>query len=211
MDKVFRRTKIVCTLGPAVYERGLMRDLILAGMDVARFNFSHGTREDHVKHLKELIALRTELDAPVAALLDTKGPEIRIGKFKNGPVTLKAGQLFTLTTQPCDGDENRVFITYAELPKDVSVGTSVLIDDGLVALKVERVTETDIVCSVLNGGELSDQKGVNVPGAKLSMPFISDRDRDDIVYGVQNGFDFIAASFTRTASDILQIRELLSK
>ncbi|MDD2647690.1 MAG: pyruvate kinase [Eubacteriales bacterium] len=211
MDKTFRRTKIVCTLGPAVYERGLMREIILAGMDVARFNFSHGTREDHVKHLQELMALREELNVPVAALFDTKGPEIRIGRFTNKSVMLKAGQTFTLTTNPCDGDENRVFITYADLPKDVSVGTSILIDDGLVALKTERVTETDIVCSVLNGGVISDQKGVNVPGARLSMPFISERDREDIIYGVQNGFDFIAASFTRTAADILQIRELLSE
>lgn len=206
-----RKTKIICTLGPATEDDKVLKELMLEGMNVARFNFSHGEHAQHEKNLNRVKALREELGLPIAALLDTKGPEIRVRDFKDGKVTLNSGQKFTLTTRDIVGDENAVSITYENLVNDVQVGTRILIDDGLISMRVESMTDTDIVCVVENGGPVSNHKGVNVPNVALSMPYVSDKDREDIIFGIEQGFDFIAASFVRTADDILQIRDILSQ
>ena len=211
MSKTIRKTKIVCTMGPRLFEENLVGELIKAGMNVARFNFSHGTHESHLKWLNELKRIREEMGVPVAALLDTKGPEIRVKSFAMGKVMLEAGQTFTLTTREVEGDEDCVSVTYKDLPHDVTAGSRVLIDDGLIAMEVIRVTDTDVICRVLNGGAVSNNKGVNLPNAHLTMPFISEKDRSDIIFAAQQGYDFIAASFTRCADDILQIRHILAE
>lgn len=206
-----RKTKIICTLGPASDSPEMIRQLMLSGMNGARFNFSHATHEYAKEKLAVVKQLRQELKLPVATILDTKGPEIRIGTFKNHKVELKEGQLFTLTTEEVEGTENQVSITYKDLPKDIEEGRTVLLDDGLIEMKVMTKTETTIVCRVENGGMISDRKGINVPGTKLSMPFISERDRSDIIFGIEEGFDCIAASFTRNAEDILAVRKILDE
>lgn len=206
-----RKTKIVCTLGPSTDKGDVLRQLMQEGMNVARFNFSHGSHEEQKARLDKLVALREELDLPVAALLDTKGPEIRLKELKGGKAELKEGQLFTLALGDFVGDASRVAITYEDLHNDVKAGDRILIDDGLIEMKVVRLDGTDIVCEVINGGMISNKKGVNVPNVELSMPFISETDYSDIVFGIKNGFDFIAASFTRTADDILQIRKILEE
>ena len=205
-----RKTKIICTLGPATDKEGVLRALVENGMNVARFNFSHGSHEEHKGRLDALKAIREELDKPVAALLDTKGPEIRLKEFKNGSETLEAGQTFTLTTRDVEGTRDIVSITYKDLPHDVKAGGSIMLDDGLIKLSIREVTDTDIVCTVLNSGKIKNKKGVNVPGVHLSMPYMSQRDRDDIIFGIEQGFDFIAASFVRTAQDVYEIRNLLN-
>ncbi len=204
-----RKTKIVCTLGPSTDKDGILKDMMLAGMNVARFNFSHGSHEEHLGRLTKVKALRKELQLPVAVLLDTKGPEIRLGDFKAGRVQLKKGQMFTLTTDEILGDETICSVTYKDLPQDVVPGSAILLDDGLVGLTVDHMDESGIVCVVNNDGVVSNHKGVNVPGAHLSMPYMSAKDRDDIMFGIEQGFDFIAASFVRRAADILEIRSIL--
>ena len=204
-----RKTKIICTLGPASDSEEMIRKLISAGMNVARFNFSHGTHEEQLEKYRTLCKVRKELGLPVAALLDTKGPEIRLRDFEGGKITLEKGQQFTLTTEECMGTQEKASVTYKGLPHDVREGGSILIDDGLIELHVDRVAGSDIVCTVVNGGPVSNHKGVNVPGADLTMPFISPQDRSDIEFGCANGFDMIAASFTRTADDIREIRYIL--
>ena len=184
--------------------------MIQAGMNVARLNFSHGTYEGHAQNIRRIRALSAELHTPVGIMLDTKGPEIRLKTFRDHRVTLQKGQLFTLCTGDVEGDAEHVSITYADLPADVQPGTTILIDDGLVGLTVEAVSKTEIQCRVNNGGVISDRKGINVPDANLSMPFISRKDREDILFGIQENVDFIAASFTRTEEDILAIRKLLT-
>lgn len=211
MNAPIRKTKIVCTMGPNLFEKHLIAPLMKAGMNVARFNFSHGTYETHQHYYDEVCRIRDELGLSVATMLDTKGPEIRVRSFKNGRVTLQNGQLFTLTTDEVEGDEERVSITYKELPQDIAVGSSILIDDGLIGMQVERIDGADIVCRVLNGGVVSNNKGVNIPNAHLSMPFISEKDHQDILFAIKNGYDFIAASFTRCADDIMQIRHILQE
>ena len=211
MNTPIRKTKIVCTMGPNLFEKHLIAPLMKAGMNVARFNFSHGTYETHQHYYDEVCRIRDELGLPVATMLDTKGPEIRVRSFKNGRVTLQNGQLFTLTTDEVEGDEERVSITYKELPQDIAVGSSILIDDGLIGMQVERIDGADIVCRVLNGGVVSNNKGVNIPNAHLSMPFISEKDHQDTLFAIKNGYDFIAASFTRCADDIMQIRHILQE
>jgi pyruvate kinase len=207
-----RKTKIICTLGPATDDESVLRELFLSGMDVARFNFSHATHEEHLGRLEKIEKLRAELGIPVATLLDTKGPEIRLGTFKDSKkIHLKEGQTFTLTSREIEGDEKQVSISYPNLIYDIDAGTTILIDDGLVEMKVKDVTATDIICTVKNGGIISDRKGVNVPGVHLSMPFISDKDREDILFGIKHNFDFIAASFVSTADDIKEIRKMLNK
>ena len=205
-----RKTKIVCTLGPATEDDAILRAMIQAGMNVARLNFSHGTYERHAQNIRRIRALSAELHTPVGIMLDTKGPEIRLKTFRDHRVTLQKGQLFTLCTDDVEGDAEHVSITYADLPADVQPGTTILIDDGLVGLTVEAVSKTEIQCRVNNGGVISDRKGINVPDANLSMPFISRKDREDILFGIQENVDFIAASFTRTEEDILAIRKLLT-
>ncbi|HIT88995.1 MAG TPA: pyruvate kinase [Candidatus Merdenecus merdavium] len=206
-----RKTKIVCTLGPSTEDDNILKSLILEGMNVARFNFSHGDHEQHARNLERLKKIREELNLPVASLLDTRGPEIRVGDFEKGKILLEKDQTFSLTTKDVLGNESMVSITYKNLINDVKVGSTILIDDGLIELEVINITQTDIICNVENGGVVSNHKGVNVPNVKLSMPFISERDYQDIVFGIEQGFDFIAASFTRTADDILEIRKILNK
>ena len=211
MTMAMRKTKIICTLGPASESEEVIRELMLAGMNVARLNFSHGTHEEQRGKLERVKKVREELGLPVALLLDTKGPEIRTGEFEKGKVELKKGQTFVLTTEDVLGNEGKVSITYKNLVKDVQEGDSILIDDGLIGLKVVKVTEKEIICSVENGGTVSNKKGINVPGVELKMPFISKKDKDDILFAVKEGFDYIAASFTRTADDILEIRRILEE
>ncbi len=211
MTMKLRKTKIICTLGPASESEEVIRELMLAGMNVARLNFSHGTHEEQRGKLERVKKVREELGLPVALLLDTKGPEIRTGEFEKGKVELKKGQTFVLTTEDVMGNEGKVSITYKNLVKDVQKGDSILIDDGLIGLKVVKVTEKEIICSVENGGTVSNKKGINVPGVELKMPFISKKDKDDILFAVKEGFDYIAASFTRTADDILEIRRILEE
>ena len=221
---MFRKTKIVCTLGPATDKEGVLKRLIEEGMNVARFNFSHGDHEEQLGRLQMLQKLRKELKRPVAALLDTKGPEIRLKDFTDGKVELKDGQTFTLTTDEIMGDATRVSITYKNLPEDVKPGDCILIDDGLIGMEVKEIKVTsgakadkdgkkpkDIICQVLNGGMISNRKGVNVPNVELSMPYISEKDYGDIVFAVEHDYDFIAASFVRTADDVLAIRKILAE
>ena len=206
-----RKTKIICTLGPSTDKDGVLRELIANGMNVARFNFSHGSHEEHKGRLDLLKSLREELGKPVAALLDTKGPEIRLKDFKNGTEMLEAGQTFTLTTHDVEGTKEICSITYKDLPQDVAPGGTIMLDDGLIKLQIQTVNDTDIVCTVLNNGKIKNKKGVNVPGVHLSMPYMSQRDKDDIIFGIEQGFDFIAASFVRTAQDVYEIRNLLNE
>ena len=183
-----RKTKIICTLGPSTDKEGVLRALVENGMNVARFNFSHGSHEEHKGRLDALKAIREELNQPVAAMLDTKGPEIRLKDFKNGSEMLEEGQTFTLTTREVEGTKEIVSITYKDLPHDVAPGGTIMLDDGLIKLSIREVTDTDIVCTVLNGGKIKNKKGVNVPGVHLSMPYMSQRDRDDIIFGIEQGF-----------------------
>ena len=206
-----RKTKIICTLGPSTDKDGVLRELIANGMNVARFNFSHGSHEEHKGRLDLLKSLREELGKPVAALLDTKGPEIRLKDFKNGTEMLEAGQTFTLTTRDVEGTKEICSITYKDLPQDVAPGGTIMLDDGLIKLQIQTVNDTDIVCTVLNNGKIKNKKGVNVTGVHLSMPYMSQRDKDDIIFGIEQGFDFIAASFVRTAQDVYEIRNLLNE
>ena len=206
-----RKTKIVCTLGPSTDREGVLREMIQAGMNVARFNFSHGTHAEHKARLDALKALREELDAPVAAMLDTKGPEVRLKDFAGGRVHLTAGQEFTLTTVQVEGDAHRCSITYGELPGDVKAGDTILLDDGLVRLTVLETSETEIRCRVENDGDMKNHKGVNVPGVRLNMPYMSQQDRDDLLFGAEQGFDYVAASFVRSAADVRELRRVLDK
>ena len=206
-----RRTKIICTLGPATDGEGVLEQLAAEGMDVARFNFSHGTHEEQKVRLDKLKEIRERLDKPIAALLDTKGPEIRLRTFRNGKAELKEGQEFTLTSKETEGTDHIVSVTYPELYRDVKPGDSILIDDGLVGLCVEKIEGPAVHCRVVNGGLISDHKGVNLPGVEVNMPFISQKDKEDILFGIQEGFDFIAASFTRSAKDIQEIRKILEE
>ena len=207
-----KKTKIVCTMGPNTDNREIMKELALNGMDVARFNFSHGDHAEHKHRLEILESVREELGIPIASLLDTKGPEIRTGKLKDGKkVTLKEGDLYTLTTEEIVGDETRGYINYAGLAEDVKPGDRILIDDGLIELHVREINGTDIVCRIENGGELGEKKGVNVPGVRVKLPALTDKDKEDIRFGVDAGFDFVAASFVRNADAIREIREILDE
>ena len=208
---MMRKTKIVCTLGPSSNSYETVKALALAGMNVARFNFSHGTQESHLETFRVVSRVRSELHMPIATLLDTKGPEIRLKTFANGPVILKEGGQFTLTTREVPGDESIVSITHMNLPHDLGQQTRILIDDGLVELHVESKTETDIITRVVSGGQISDRKGVNVPGVRFSMPYISEKDKDDVLFGIRSGFDYIAASFVRGAEDVQALRQLLDE
>lgn len=207
-----RKTKIICTMGPNTDNPEIMKQLILNGMNVARFNFSHGTHDEHLERLRLLRKVSNELGIQIAALLDTKGPEIRTGVLKeHKKVVLKEGNKYTLTTNEIEGDEERGHITYAGLPADISIGGKILVDDGLIELKVVSKTDTDIICDIVNGGELGERKGVNVPNVSIRLPGITKKDIDDIVFGVEAGFDFIAASFVRNAQCIEEIKSLLEK
>lgn len=204
-----RKTKIVCTLGPASSDERVMADMLRAGMDVARLNFSHGTHEMHREMIEKFRRVRDSLKRPAAVMLDTKGPEIRLGQFKNKKVTLTAGQAFTLTAREIEGDENVVSITYKDLPRQLTAGNTILIDDGRISLTVTETTDTDILCRVTNGGEISDKKGVNVPHVRLCMPYLSEKDEADLRFAVEHDVDFIAASFVRRKEDVVALRNYL--
>ncbi len=209
---MMRRTKIICTLGPATDDKEVLKDMMRAGMNVARMNFSHGSHEEHKGRMDLVKECREELGLPIGIMLDTKGPEIRTKTYKNGKIEIQDGQTFTLTTRDIEGDESIVSITYEGLPNDVQQGTRILIDDGLIAFEVQEVKNgTDIVCKALNGGPLSNRKSINVPGIKLNMPFVSEKDRADIIFGLSQDIDFIAASFTRTRQDVLDIKAILKE
>ena len=207
-----KKTKIICTMGPNTNDREVMKALVLNGMDIARFNFSHGDYEEQKSRLDLLKSVREELGLPIAALLDTKGPEIRTGLLKDEKkVTLKEGQTYTLTTREIVGDETIGHINYSGLNEDVAAGNRILIDDGLIELEVREVRGTDIICKVINGGELGMRKGVNVPNVKIKLPALTEKDKADIRFGIEQGYDFIAASFVRTADAIREIREILDE
>ena len=207
----FRKTKIICTLGPAVDNEEMLRKLMEGGMNCARFNFSHGTHETHLATLNRLRRIRDELGYPVATMLDTKGPEIRIKSFQNGPITLNPGDHFILTTWDMEGTENEVSVTYENLHNEVTPGTRILIDDGLIELRVENIEGQDIHCTVVSGGPLSNNKSINIPDTKIHLPALTDKDREDLRFAAENDFDFVAASFIRKAQDVIDIREELAK
>ncbi len=204
-----RRTKIICTLGPATDDPEVLKELFLKGMDVGRLNFSHGAHDDHLVRAEQFKKMRSDLKRPAALLLDTKGPEIRLKKFKDGKVTLEKGKTFTLTTDEIEGDAERVSITYKDLPADLTKGDRILIADGLIELKVTSIKGSNIVCEILNGGDLSDRKGMNVPGVTTRLPFMNDNDRNDILFGIKNDFDYIAASFARSADDVKAMKNFI--
>lgn len=204
------KTKIICTLGPAVDDKAVLRKLIACGIDVARMNFSHGTHAEQLARLRVFRGLCEEAGVRIPLLLDTKGPEIRLGKFP-APVELSEGQQYTLTTRECEGSAERAFVNYKELPEDVHSGSRILLDDGLIELEVQDSTAEEIHCKVLNGGQLSSRKSVNVPGIRLRLPALTDQDKSDILFAVKNGYDFIAVSFVRKREDILEISRFLSE
>ena len=206
-----RKTKIVCTLGPTSNTYETIKALVQGGMNVARFNFSHGTHDSHLEIFKILSRVRNEMGISLATILDTKGPEIRLRTFAGGPVFLKAGDAFTLTTREVAGDQSIVSISYKELPRDLGSQTRILIADGLVELRVEGKNDTDIFTRVVSSGQISNRKGVNVPGVRFSMPFISEQDKSDLLFGIRTGFDYVAASFVRTREDVDELRALLDQ
>ena len=206
-----RKTKIICTIGPVSQSEEKLKELLLAGMNVARFNFSHGDHKEHQTKLERARKVAKELGLPLAAMQDTKGPEIRLRDFEGEKVYLESGSVFRLTTDEILGTAERASITYKNLKDDVKIGKSILIDDGLIELTIKAIEGNDIVCEVINGGYVSNHKGINVPGAILSMPYISDVDRDDIIFGVKMGYDYIAASFVRCAEDVLAVRKLIEE
>ena len=204
-----RKTKIICTIGPASDSEEVMRELFRAGMNTGRFNFSHGDYAQHERNIARFRKVRDELGVPAAVLLDTKGPEIRVRDFKDGKVMLRDGQPFTLTTREVMGDENRVSVTFDGFAKDLSPHNRVLIDDGKISLDVREVTDTDVICEVIHGGAVSNHKGINVPNVSISLPFMSEKDKADLLFGIENGVDYIAASFTRTAEDVREMRHFM--
>ena len=203
-----RKTKIVCTIGPATDDDSVMRQIMLSGMNVARFNFSHGDHATHEKRFEQIARLRKELGLPIATLMDTRGPEIRLGRFVDDkPVTIETGDTYTLTTDDVLCDEKVGSISFKNLPRDVKPGVHILVNDGVIEMVVEKVNATNIVCHVIHGGVLSNNKGINVPGVQLSMPYLSESDKNDLEFAAKMGFDFIAASFVRTSADIDYLRK----
>ena len=205
-----RKTKIICTLGPASDNPDTIEALIRGGMNAARFNFSHGTHEEQLARLNMFTAIRDSIGSPVATILDTKGPEIRIRGFESKSIELNAGDTFTLTTEETVGNRERVSVTYDRLHEEIGPGQQILIDDGLVGIRVERVQGRDIICTVINGGTLSANKSINIPGVHIQLPSLTEKDIGDIRFGIENDFDYIAASFIRRASDVEAIREVLA-
>ena len=208
---MLRKTKIICTIGPASENEETLTAMCQAGMNVARLNFSHGTHEEHLKRIQLIKKVREKLNLPIAIMLDTKGPEYRIKTFAHGPVTLRDGELFTLTTDDIQGDETRVAVTYANLTRELFPGDTVLINNGLVILTVEEVRGNDVICRVQNGGVLSDRKSMNFPGKVLRQDFLSEQDKKDLLFGIENGIDFVAASFVSSREDVQAMRDLLNE
>lgn len=206
-----RKTKIICTIGPASEKREILSQIIEAGMNVSRHNFSHGDHEEHAVRINLVKELAKEYNKEIAVMLDTKGPEIRTGKFDAPEVLLEEGQTFTITMKDVMGNKEMCTVSYKGLANDVKTGDTILIDDGLVGLTVKEVNGDDIVCEVQNSGIVKNHKGVNVPGVKVNLPAITEKDRSDIEFGIEQGIDFIAASFVRKVSDVLAIREILEE
>ena len=206
-----RKTKIICTIGPACESEEMLTQLCEAGMNVARLNFSHGTHADHLERIQRIKRVREKLGLPIAIMLDTKGPEYRIKTFENGPVNLVEGAEFTFTTRDVPGDETRVAVNFTGLPESMVPGDTILVSNGLLSFKVKEVTDEDVICTVVNGGELSDRKSMNFPGKLLSQPYLSAQDRSDILFGIENGVDFIACSFVSRKQDLLDIQTILDE
>lgn len=206
---MLKKTKIVCTLGPASSGAETMREMLRAGMNVARLNFSHGTHEGHRKTIETFRAVRDELGLPAAVLLDTKGPEIRVGDFENGSEMLKAGDTFVFTSEKCLGSAERADTTYKALPSQVEEGTMILVDDGRIRMQVTGTTDTEVVCRVINGGKISSRKGINIPDKSIDLEYISEADRSDILFGIEMDVDYVAASFVRSGDDVRELRKLL--
>lgn len=206
-----RKTKIICTIGPASESEEVLKKMIKAGMDVVRLNFSHGTLEDMKVKVDRIKKVREEMNAPIPILLDTKGPEYRIGTFKNDKVELKEGQLFTLTTDDVEGDETKVSVSYANLVNELETGDQILVNDGLIELKVEETSGNEARCRVIEGGVLSNRKSMNFPDKLLQHEFLSDRDKEDLLFGIENGIDYVAASFVSTKQDVLDMRQFLDE
>ena len=204
-----RKTKIVCTLGPSCNTKETVKQMAIRGMNVARLNFSHGSHEYHKELIDTLKSVRKELASPLAILLDTKGPEIRTGCFENGEAVINTGDNITLSTFECPGNSKNIHISYSELPSQLKPGDTILIDDGRIRLEVISCTNTDIICRAVCGGIVSDHKGINVPGVSLDMPYISDTDKQDIIFGIENDVDFIAASFVRRKEDVIELRKFI--
>lgn len=209
MEKLFHRTKIVCTLGPATDEPGMLEGLVEAGMNVARLNFSHGSQQEHLGRMQQVFEVRKKTGLPLGLLLDTRGPEIRIKTFADGKIELTEGQLFTLYAQEREGDVQGVSVTYPHLAQELEVGTQVLIDDGKISMRVVEIAGEDLICRIENGGPLSNRKSINVPGCRLNLPYINEQDRADILFGCKNNVDFIAASFVRSEEDVKDLKEVL--
>ena len=206
-----RKTKIICTIGPACESEEMLTQLCEAGMNVARLNFSHGTHADHLERIQRIKRVREKLGLPIAIMLDTKGPEYRIRTFEGGKVTLVEGDEFTFTTQEVQGDRTRVGVSFKGLPESMAPGDTILVSNGLLSFKVKEVSDTDVICTVINGGELSDRKSMNFPGKLLSQPYLSEQDRSDILFGIEHGVDFIACSFVSRKQDLLDIQAILDE
>ncbi|MBQ6934486.1 MAG: pyruvate kinase [Clostridia bacterium] len=206
-----RKTKIICTLGPATDDKNVLKSLMQEGMNVARLNFSHGTQAEQAQRIALVKECREALDLPIGILLDTRGPEVRVKTFENGRIMLNEGDIFTLTGEEVIGNEQRVSVTFPQLAQNLTVGTKILIDDGLIGMEVIETKGADVICKVLNGGEVKDRKSINIPGIRLNMPYINEKDREDVIFGIKNGIDFVAASFVRTADDAREMRKLLDE
>lgn len=206
-----RRTKIVCTIGPASRDPKILEKMLKAGMNVARMNFSHGTHEEHKKTIEDFRRIRDRLGVPAAVLLDTRGPEIRIKKFVNGKEYLCEGDKFTITTRDVEGTKEQVSVTYKDFPKELKPGNQILINDGKIVIRTDQITDTDVVGTVIHGGEISNHKGINLPNVNVNMAYMSEQDRKDILFGIENDVDYIAASFIRSARDVQTVRTLLEE
>ena len=204
-----RKTKIVCTIGPACDSEEMLRAMMLAGMNVARLNFSHGTHAEHQVRIDRIKKLRTELGLPIAIMLDTKGPEYRISTFEDGKITLDTGDTFTFTTEPVTGSSERVSVSYSGLARDLEAGDTVLVNDGLIALTVTATTDTDVICRVTAGGVLSDRKSMSFPNKVLKQDFLSEQDKRDLLFGIENDVDFVAASFVSRKQDLADLNAFL--
>lgn len=203
------RAKIICTIGPASEDENVLRKLIQSGMDIARLNFSHGSHQDHLQKMERIRKISKELGKPVAILQDLQGPKIRIGKFKEPPIQLKPGDLFTITTRKVLGDQHQVSTTYKNLPHDVQPGDTILVNDGLIKLRVKSKTESDVLCEIVNGGSLYDRRGINLPGVKISEPSLTEKDKQDVMFGLEHGIDYVALSFVRDAKSVLDLRSFM--
>lgn len=206
-----KKTKIICTMGPSCSDREILKKMMLAGMNVARFNFSHGTHEEHLERIELFKSVRGELGLPAAMMLDTKGPEYRIKTFKNGSITLQDGAYFALTANDVEGNEERVSVSYKDMIHELNIGDRILLNNGLIILEVTQKTETDVICKVIVGGELSNRKSMSFPNKVLKQVYLSEQDKDDLLFGIKNDMDYVACSFVSCKQDILDVRNFLNE